>query len=214
MKLKNIKERPWQDIEIGLRQTCLLGDRSVLPYKNAEITSQIVEPEKIAPLANYVVRDFLTFQRNLHREFFVSNKIDTLDLNGSRGGLRFGVEGEKGEWLMVPPIVEVSHADGDVPVLVDGEHRFMLARELGQKIRVIWIEGVPEALPVIAKPIKWDEVRLVEEIPKIEDKREFRFKSPKEYPNLTEYTKIAITDKNFRYFLYRDYSQVASSGVR
>ena len=136
-----------------------------------------------------------------------------MDLKDKIGGLYFGVEEDKHEWLLAPPIVEVSKIDGNIPVLVDGEHRFVLAREYGQKVRVVWIEGVSEEIPVIAKPIKWDEVKIYDVVPELAGKRDFRFRNLKDIPR-SKTIKEKVTKENMFYFYYRDLSKVCSSGIR
>lgn len=209
-----VKERDWHELVEALRRVPLMGDSSLLPYKRARFRSEVVEASAISPLSRYVLRDNLSLQERLQEKFLRKYKIDTLDLNGKRGGVYFKVSREKGLWLMSPPIVEVSPLDGGKLVLLDGEHRFMLAREMGQKVRVIVVEGVPKRYPMLAYPIRWDEVKICDKVPGYAGKRNYRFKSLKEFPDVSEFSQVEVTEESFRYFFYRDLSGVCSSGVR
>lgn len=212
--IPTVRERDWEGLEQALRKVPLTGDPGVLPYKEAKISSQVVEASEIYPIARYVLQQNLEVQEKLHRMFMEEHKIDTLDLNGKKGGVFFEVEGEEGEWLMSPPVVEISAADDNKPVLVDGEHRFMLAREYGQKVRVIWIEGVPEHVPVVALPIAWNEVEIFDEVPPLTQKRDFRYESLADFPDISGFSDVPLNEENFHYFFYRDLSGVCSSGIR
>lgn len=209
-----VSAKPWREIEASLRRVPLQGDNTLLPYADAVISSRVVETDTIAPLARYVLFDHLKTQAQLHATFIRQAKIDTLDLHGKRGGIRYRVGADSEIWEMVPPIVEVSDIDGGVPVLLDGEHRFMLARELGQKVRVIWIEQVDKRAPTMAKPIEWGEVSVHNEVPPLINKRDYRYPTLGSFPDISGLSRVPVTEENYLYFFYRDLSGVCSSGVR
>jgi len=209
-----IKERSWSQVEELFRKVELHGDSKVLPYKRAKIESRVMEFNEVKPLSLYVLKQKIDFQEKLREQFLKQRKIDTLDLNGKRGGLVFRLKGEKKEWKMVPPIVEISKIDGGVPVLLDGQHRFLLAKKLGLPIRVVWIEKVLEDVPVIAKPVEWTRVKKLTKVPEVVEKRDFRYKRLKDFPDISRFSKVKITEKNRRYFFYRDLNEITSSAVR
>ena len=209
-----IKERSWREIVRLFRRVDLHGDDKVWPYKKAKIESRVVGFDDVKPLSLYVLKRHLEFQNRLRNKFLEEHQIDTLDLNGRRGGLIYRVNKVKEKWLMAPPIVEVSRVDGGVPVLVDGQHRFMLAKELGLSIRVIWIDKVMPKVPVIAKPVEWSQVKILAKVPELIEKRDFRYRSLSEFPDVVSFSNKKVTKKNFFYFFYRDLNKITSSAVR
>ncbi len=194
--LSLIGKLSWDDFIQALQRVPLLGDRSIFPYRDATIESRVARFGEVYPISLYLLRHHLDMQLRLHELFLKQYAIDTLDLDGGHPSLRFRLEGEKEIWHMAPPIVEVSHADGGKPVLLDGEHRFMLARELKRPIRVIWINHIPKEYPPVALPVQWKDVRIFNEVPPESQKRHYRFPKPRHY------------------FYYRDLSAVASSDIR
>lgn len=192
-----LAKRSWDDLETALRKVPLRGDRSIFPYQHGTITARVVGFDDVYPLSHYLLKTHLDMQHTLREHFLQEHGIDTLALPGDHCDITFRVEGEHELWRMAPPIVEVSASDGGKPVLLDGEHRFMVARELKKDIRVIWIEGIPKEYPVISLPTSWDQVRLFDQVPPEAVKRMYRF-----------------TDPGRHYFFYRDLSTIASSGIR
>ena len=213
-KIAIISSRNWDDFVSTLRQVTLAGDSKLRPYLKARITSCVVDADKIRPLSFYALKNKISMQQKLHELLLKEHKINTLDLDGKSPEISFTVSGERGIWSMAPPIVEVSARDGGVPLLVDGEHRFLLAKSLGLPIRVVWIEQIPEYFPTVAKPVTWDEVVTYESVPPLAKKRHFRFPSLKSFPDISVFSKEKITVDNFQYFFYRDLSPVCTSGIR
>ncbi len=192
-----VDQRSWDGLEASFREVSLLGDSTIFPYRNAKISLRIVEFDDVYPISRYLLRTHLDIQHNLREQFLQEHGIDTLDLHGKQSDITFRVQGESELWHMAPPIVEVSEADGGKPLLVDGEHRFMLASKLKKKIRVIWIENVPKKYPVVSLPLTWHDMQIFDRVPPEEGKRIYR------YP-----------EHNRHYFFYRDLSMIASGGIR
>lgn len=191
-----VGKRNWNELVEKLKQVTLMGDTSVYPYREAHMELKLVGLEEIYPISKYVLRGQLEFQERLH-ELLLKQGINSLQLTPEVSDITFKVEGEMGMWLLSPPIVEESINDGNKLVLTDGEHRLMLARKLGQKVRVVVIKGVVEAIPPVAFPVEWSEVVTYDQVPEAAKKRNYRF-----------------TDEAKRYFFYRDLSPVATTAVR
>jgi len=200
-------------VQERLRQVALIGDSTQKPYAAAQISTKIVTPAAVWPLSRYVLSNHLETQRYLHWAFEQEHSIDTFHQEDDALRLVFKLEGEADEWALVPPIVEESPVDGK-PLLVDGEHRFFLAREMGLPIRVIWISQVPQQYPVVATPVEWSEVKEFSEVPSLAEKREYRFPSLAAFPDITSFSNQKIDQNNFLYFFFRDLSPVCTSGVR
>jgi hypothetical protein len=98
--------------------------------------------------------------------------------------------------IIAPPVVELS--DG-VPAIVDGIHRFYLAKQLGVPVKAIYIEGA--TLPLISYPVSWDVVKEYDEAP--------------ENPKHRRALRLGIEDKSevLRTY-YRDFSLLGSRGRR
>lgn len=215
MSVVSLKQRhSWDEFEFRLRAVGLAGDPSVKPYAQAKFSSVLLDPDEVWPISKYVLKKNIAMQRQLHQAFQDEHQIDIFDLNGGEPTVSFTVSGEEGEWLMSPPIVEVSAADNGQYVLLDGEHRFYYGRQLGKPIRVVLVEGVPEHLPVVALPIDWSDVTEYQEVPPVTEKRVFRFPDLDSFPDVSSFSKTKLDEQSFRYFFYRDISQVSSSGIR
>lgn len=210
-----VSTRNWEDFVSKLRTVTLVGDPDLTPYRDAEISSRVVPIDEVYPISLYTLRKQLAIQKLLHRTFLREYDRDIFDLNHDTPDMYFRVSGAEAVWQMVPPIVEVSAADGGKTLLLDGEHRFMYARSIGLKVvRVVHIERVPSRYPIIATPVSWDEVRVFDDVPEVGKKRRFRFPTLGEFPDISTFSQVPITEENFRYFFYRDLEPVSSSGIR
>ncbi len=203
----------WDKFVDSLRQVKLLGDDKIYPYKNAVIENKLIDLEDVAPISRYALNGHIDIQRQLH-ELFQKQGIDTLNLAGKNSDIKYVVKNERIEWLMSPPIVEESNIDKGKAILIDGEHRFLLAKELKQKIRVVWISKVPKIYPSVALPLSWKDVEMHETVPTLKYKREYRFKKLENFPDISSFSKTIINEKNFLYFFYRDLSPVCTTGIR
>lgn len=186
----------------------------MLLYIKARISSRIVQFSDIKPVSMYLLEKKIHFQEILYKQLLESHKIDLFDLNGGYPEIVFKISDEKGIWRMAPPIIEMSKADNNQPVLLDGEHRFYLAKKLNKPIRVIWIENVNPNFPVVSLPLNWSDVRLYKKVPPLNKKRRFRYQDFKNFPDISGFSNIKITPDNFKYFFYRDLNPVCTSGIR
>lgn len=208
-----LETQRFDELETLLRQTTLMGDLTQRPYQTATIELRTIETSDVKPLSRYILRNHLETQRFLHWGFQEEHGIDTLSLEAEQARILFQLEGETEEWALIPPIIEVSPHDG-LPVLVDGEHRFFLAKELEVPVQVIWIENIPEKYPVVALPLEWSEVEPFEEVPPVFSKREYRFPTLASMPDISGFSDVTLTPENYLYFFFRDVSHVCTSGVR
>ena len=205
--------KTWNEFVKSLRQVKLLADSKIHPYKDATIETRLVNPEEVAPISRYALKGHVDIQRQLRR-LFQKQSIDTLDLGDKNSDIKYVVGNERDEWLMSPPIVEESEMDGGKAILIDGEHRFLLARELKQKVRVAWIRKVPRIYPPVAIPLSWKDIALHETVPTLKYKREYRYRRLEDFPDISSFSKVPVNSSNFRYFFYRDLSPVCTSGIR
>ncbi len=203
----------WSQLETRLRHVGLLGDPHLKPYAQATIESRVINSDDVWPVARYILTDHLETQRFLHWAFEQEQGIDTLHQEDDQSRILFTLEGEAEEWALIPPIIEESPLDGK-PLLVDGEHRFFLARELGVPIKVIWISQVPKQFPIVATPIDWSEVKAYDEVPDTSKKRDYRYPTLDSFPDISVVSDVNITQENFLYFFFRDLAPVCTSGVR
>lgn len=204
----------WGELVSGIRGISLIGDDKLKPYRNARIQSKLVTYRDVAPLSLYALKSNLEFQRHLRDRFLKLFEIDTLDQDHTTPHITFQIGGESGIWNISPPIVEVSPHDGNRPVLVDGEHRFLLSRDLGKPIRVIWIDRIPKKYPTVALPVKWTDIVIYQETPPTSKKRIYRYQSVSEFPDIGKYSDVKITSDNFRYFFYRDFNPLSTTFIR
>ncbi len=196
-----------------LRQVSLVGDPAQKPYAQAEFSLREVSAAEVFPLSRYILTDHLDTQRYLHWAFEQEHNLNTLHQEDERLRILFTLEGSADEWALIPPIVEESKLDGK-PLLVDGEHRFFLAKELGVPIRVIWISHVPTHYPVVATPISWSEVKEYAAVPPLAEKRDYRYPTLADFPDISPFSAAQVTADNYLYFFFRDLSPVCTSGVR
>ncbi len=204
----------WDQYFNKIRTIKLLGDKSIQPYKNAEICSRIIKPTEVYPIAKYVLNKQINIQKKLAQYLKKEHQIDIFDLNDHQPMLEFSMQGEKNDWVMSPPIIEVSVLDDNKPVLVDGEHRFYVAKKKNIPIRVVWIEKVPAHLPVVARPLKWSDIKEYDQVPSTFKKRIYRYPTLDSFPDISDFSDVEITAENYLYFFYRDLSPICSSGIR
>jgi hypothetical protein len=208
-----LTEHSWEEVEAELRGVTLIGDPSIKPYEHAQMELKVVQPADVAPLSLYAIKENIATQRYLHELFLAQHHIDTLNLDGVKTSLVYRDGQDPEEWVMAPPIIEESPLDGK-PVLVDGEHRFLLAKELGVPIKSVWIKGVSANTPVVATPLDWSEVTIYDEVPDTFKKRHYRYPTFENFPDISSWSKAKVTPENYLYFFYRDLSGICSSGIR
>jgi len=210
--------RSWEQLVDILRRVELKGDAGIHPYQEATIESKLVEIERLSPLAYYVLKSQLKAGKQLFRKFLTRYGLDPFDLSGivefTNGGT---------EYLLAPPIIEVytEHkgrlAGKQIWALVDGLHRFVNARRDGySRIRAVVISNIPEHLPLVPLPLRWEDVKIADNIPEETRKREFRFPDCDSLPDISWFSSAPtpVTARDCRYFFYRDLSELGSSGIR
>ena len=170
-----------------VRNTTMLADKSVYPYKNADICIEEMPINEFLPTQLYILKKHMEIQNKL-RDALLENKYDTLRLYGAillkNSGLIVG---------MMPPIVEDDCEFG--PCLLDGTHRAYLAKQLGMNcLSVLHISGVSKDTPMIPLPNRWDEIIEYDTIPTEKSKK-------KHYRNLPD-----------KYNYYRDFSHITGIG--
>jgi hypothetical protein len=187
------REVAWTELERRLRETPLLRsgeeDEVVYPYEYADIRLARVAYADVAPTSLYVLRKNLAVQAAIACELSVEG-FHALELEG---GLVLRDDNGKEEGL-IPPIVEESDADGKY--VLDGAHRTSMGRWLGRTHFVAaHISGIRPDCPSYALPNDWDEIRIMEEVPKNPaEKKHYRGEDYKA--------------------LYRDFSQLNGSRLR
>ena len=164
-------------------------DGGVPIYQSATISTQVFHPEGVAPIARYVLSPSVARLEQTYRELMESG-VNLFDLDGVVEYRGFPIS---------PPIVEYSPED-NANLIVDGIHRFYLARRLGSLVRAVYVHGADQSLPVIGLPVGWHEIVECETPPPAKERRRLR---------------SGIEDRSEvlrRY--YRDYSPLGSTGRR
>lgn len=160
-----------------LRRVTLLHEKKFHPYQASSITLEPVSISDVRPCALYVLEQGLETARQLRDALFTQG-IDTLGLAKDKAHIIYNWGGQS-NWMISPPIVEVSEDDGNIPVVTDGLHRFFLAKVLDvSHINSIVIRNI--ACPLPAFPVEWNEVRLCKSVPPNDKKRRFRFNTTHE----------------------------------
>lgn len=198
----------WDSLEQELRSCTLRDDGSIYPYKAARLRPEMAEINKLRPLALYVLENRLDEVLELHDALMVQYCFGLWDLPG---WMEFRYNAPERQ-MIAPPLVEeyvekeAFSSPRPVAGLVDGLHRCMAVRRGGLgRIRAIVASGVP--YPLVPLPAEWRKVKVVR-------KRNYRYNSLEEFPDVSELSKVEINEENFRYFFYRDLSRLGSRGER
>lgn len=208
--LEITRVHPWDELEGVLRQVRLKGDPSLLPYVGARIESHILKVDEVYPLNLYALSKQIDLHMHLRELFLVNYALDLLDLSGV---IEFKTS--DGDHLISPSLVEISKPDKNKMLLVDGINRFSLARRLGMStVRSVLVSGVPDHFPLVPLPIEWSEVKILDKVPPLTEKRRFRFSSLDKFPDVSKFSNVEINESIFRYFFYRDFEMLGSSGIR
>jgi hypothetical protein len=144
-RLKHI-ETEKERLLAQVRQTETLNGRERV-YQNARIEIRDFNPDEVYPTAKYVLKGNLENLEAL-QTMLDNEGVDIFNLDCVHEGLD-GI-------IIAPPVVELS--DG-VPAIVDGQHRFYMAKQQGRRIKAIYVEGADENIPVISYPVPWSEVK-------------------------------------------------------
>jgi hypothetical protein len=207
MNVTCAKVKPWEDFVRLMRNVPLVGDASTHPYEQSTISRIVLNIDQIQPLSLYALCGQVDRLAGLEVDLRERCGIDLFDLEGI-------VEFTTSDGVthrMSPPVVETGI--DNTYILVDGLHRCIVARKLGRdSVCVAAVDAVK--YPLIAMPVEWDDVLIVNKVPEPHLKRRYRHvdanswrRSHPEFGNL-------ITDTNANYFFYRDLSLLGSSGPR
>lgn len=168
-----------------MREVLTIGDGYPI-YRDADISIKEFSPDDVFPTSKYVLWENL---RNISRlkksaEQRGVNILQLEDIDSINGV------------PIAPPVVE---NDGEVDCIVDGLHRFTVARIRGENVKAIYVSGVDGKRPIIGKPVSWDKVIWSREKPgKAEELRDLR---------------VQDTSEELRK-CYRDLSFLGSNGRR
>ncbi|MFI5212468.1 MAG: hypothetical protein ACHQTE_00720 [Candidatus Saccharimonadales bacterium] len=150
-------EQDMNQVIRSLKEVQIVDQAGAYPYRDSTIELEDMALSNIRPLALYIVRHALA------RQFIIRSDLQRLGRDSLRLGnaLRISYDGD--EVSMIPPIVEDT-ADG--LCLMDGLHRSMMARSIGETtIRVLRITNIDSAYPLTSYPNEWDEIRMYEATP-------------------------------------------------
>lgn len=165
-----------------LKKVKLVGFPNIEPYRYADISIEKANVSNIFPSAFYLLKNNLNRVIQMYQDLLKEN-IDIFNLENLI---------QYKDTALAPPILEIFQ---DEKVIVDGAHRFFIARSLGlSNIKVILIKNASIPLPVL--PIDWESVNILEEVPKVK-----RIYNP-------------IIPENEHSKFYRDFSHLGSSGER
>lgn len=174
--LEIVSRGGFNELENILRRTPLNGVPGGIyyPYRESQITIVKVRPDDLYPCALYVLNDGVSRVHEL-RQSFLTLGVDIANLTEADAKLTFNWGDKKGAVISFP-IIERSEDDGGKLIVIDGLHRIFDARRSGLDfITAILIENASAAVP--AYPVSWDEVKIVESVPSMGEKRKFRFDS-------------------------------------
>ena len=185
--IKEIKKIiPYSGLEERLRQVPLMGrdeqGNQIYPYRSANISLREISVDEVNPTTFYLLQSGIEHQIRLNQEL-LKYGIDTLRLHSA-----VVFETEQGIRTLLPPIVEVQeehvkfenhHGDRTypgtyrikVPLINDGAHRLYLARMREVHPTVLYLSGIPSRYPFYAFPNHWDDVRVVDEVPRNKEEK-------------------------------------------
>jgi hypothetical protein len=128
---------------------------------------------------------------------------------------------------MAPPVIAryvetMGDIKGEVWGLVDGLHRCTAAREMGiSHIRAVVLSEIPPQFPLVPLPLEWRDVRVVTDVPKLYEKRKFRFEDTgsleaflSDFPATYADSPRPVDDRTAKYYHFWDFSALGSSGIR
>ena len=125
-----------------MEQVLTIGDNFPV-YEGAEIVIREFLPNEVRPTAKYVLVEKLIRLQKLRDTFDWTRMSDV-------------VEFESG--TMAPPVVEF---DGEKDCIVDGLHRFTLAKIKDFTLHAIYISREADKdHPIIGFPVEWGELKI------------------------------------------------------
>lgn len=164
----------------NLRRVHIMGRPELKIYRDAKIyIKENLDPEEILFAQYYVLQKDLD-EIELTRNQLLQFGVDIFKLKGFvRVFYRDDIKYSVNVFDVLPPVVELSQADGGIPLLNDGMHRLYLARKAKSKINIVIVEGVDEKYPYYALPNfdGWNNLQCCIEPPDI--KKNYRIKEYK-----------------------------------
>jgi len=141
-----------------LHQTRSLNNPNDLPYAGADISLEKHDINAVSPTQLYAISEGIDTQREIRNLLLRHQGEDILDMQS--GGVEVIIN-DRTEVIM-PPIAEQS-VQFDKPLLLDGTHRTILARLLGETtVRYIYVQNIGEEFDIAHRrlPNEWDDIRL------------------------------------------------------
>jgi len=184
MKLEVISQIPWVELEEKIRRVPLkkvaADGTQIFVYSTAKIEPREFLSDEVNPTSFYALNKNLQTQRDLRAELLKKYNIDTLKLEN---GVVILNHDTQQEWTLIPPIIELTprtikyvaqHEElsydesvrVQIPIVNDGLHRVMLAKELQLPFKGVYISGANAAFPFYAHPNSWEMVKFFDDIPK------------------------------------------------
>jgi hypothetical protein len=188
-----------------IRETGLTYKPDLRPYQSSDIALRSLAIKTLYPLAKYVLEENLA-QLELIRADLLGRGVDILRLPGL-------VELLSGsdQTFVAPPVIEEWPDEGRL--IIDGLHRIWLARRYGLKrVTCVLIRNV--SMPLVPLPVTWDQIREYPQGHPPPEKRAYRFDNFSDAASVDRAVEWGVTEQNFRYFFYRDFSRLGSSGIR
>ncbi len=169
----------FSELENRLRNVHIKDKPEVKIYKNASIKLwKGVNPEEIHICQYYARRQDLE-EITSCREALLPFGVDIFKLLGFVRVFSKKENGQIQVFDVLPPVVEISRQDNNIPLLCDGLHRLYVARKIGSTVNVVLIDGVDPQYPYYAFPNEngWKDVKEVEDVPSV--KKNYRRKDYK-----------------------------------
>ncbi len=188
MNIEVIRRIPFEELEDKLRKVPLMKKddqgREILIYETANIQLRRFNAEEVNPTSFYLLRKNLTFQEELREHLLKTYEIDSLNMTEALE-LKNGNE----IWTLTPPIIEstkrtvqyqaqpeeIAHLGTykiSIPIINDGLHRVYLALiQNNGAFTGIHISGALEEFPFYAHPNQWNQVNVLEELPKRKEEK-------------------------------------------
>jgi len=196
------------DLFAALRRSGTKGAPSLRPYASAALSLERVAVKDLVPRSKYVLAEEVRTITSLREALRASG----LDLFNLECGLAWQQHGA--QRAVAAPVIEFWEDEGFL--LIDGIHRVWLARAEGvEQITCAVVREV--SVPLVPLPLEWHQVREYRDgtFPQtMSEKRDFRFKSAAELRASVPEVAEMVTDDNYSYFLFRELTELGSSGVR
>lgn len=188
MNVDILREIPLANLVEKLRKIELKGNRKIHPYEDCQITLDEVDPDFLSPVSRYVTKPGLEVLKQLEHGFRMNAGPDyyttMTNFEISKVDRGYIVNADGAEWMIIPPLIELSMYDGGAPLVMDGIHRAWLAREEGRRVKVLVMKGVIIPYYGLPLPNRWNDVHVVDEVPEHAEKRIWRIPDPKMYYEL------------------------------